>query len=110
MEKQIVEQLLQFMQKDAGATVDVHINEDSSLHMLYMQSSQMKELCAKLVLDFNSSLPEQNGCPFADTIFKCIFMNEIFVFRFKYIETLPQFSYDFLKIVIRFYSWIFCNE
>ena len=78
MEKQIVEQLLQFMQKDAGATVDVHINEDSSLHMLYMQSSQMKELCAKLVLDFNSSLPEQNGCPFADTIFKCVFMNEMF--------------------------------
>ena len=32
---------------------------------------------------FNSSPPEQNGCHFADDIFRCIFLNETFYILIK---------------------------
>ena len=48
VEHQIVEELHAFLSNDAGATVAVHVNEaDSSLKMIYMQSSIMKEYCAR---------------------------------------------------------------
>ena len=34
-------------------------------------------------LVFNSSPPEQDGCHFADNIFRCIFMSEIFFILVK---------------------------
>ena len=58
VEHQIVEELHAFLSKDAGATVAVHVNEaDSSLKMIYMQSSIMKEYCARWVTNVQWCCP-----------------------------------------------------
>ena len=51
------------------------ITRTSSTHVLDMQD---KQALAFYKGAFNSSPPGQNGCCFADDIFKCTFMNEKF--------------------------------
>ena len=43
---------------------------------LWMVSSDDMTVRLEYRQNINSSLPERNGCHFADTIFNCIFMNE----------------------------------
>ena len=51
----------------------------------------------------NSSPPGQNGRYFAGNIFKCIFMNEIFIFGFKFPwSMLPR---DQLTIIQHWFRW-----
>ena len=54
---------------------------------------------------FNSSLPEQNGCHFADVIFKCIYKDDNWILIQIPLQFVPNNPIDNKRALVQIMAW-----
>ena len=75
-------------------------------NMMQMVANPSIQLTYPHYVSLNSSPPGQNGCQFADDLFRCIFVNEKFCILIKFsLKFVPKGPIDNIPALVQVMAW-----